>query len=72
MQSEGYAAFLQDDWRVTPRLTLNLGVRYELNTVVKEKNGLLGNFDPVEGPNRTIGANNNPYITGIITISRRG
>jgi len=49
LQSEGYAAFLQDDWRVTPRLTLNLGVRYELNTVVKERNNLMGNFDPVKG-----------------------
>ena len=41
-----YAAFVQDDWRITPRLTLNLGVRYELITVVKERNGLEGNFDP--------------------------
>jgi outer membrane receptor protein involved in Fe transport len=24
-----YAAFAQDDWRITPRLTVNLGVRYE-------------------------------------------
>ena len=24
-----YAVFFQDDWRVTPRLTLNLGVRYD-------------------------------------------
>ena len=49
MQSEGYAVFLQDDWRVTPRLTANLGVRYELNTVLKDKDHLLGNFDPVKG-----------------------
>jgi hypothetical protein len=49
LQNEGYAAFLQDDWRVTPRLTLNLGVRYELNTVVKEKNNLIGNFDQAKG-----------------------
>ena len=43
---QGYALFMQDDWRVNPRLTVNLGVRYELNTVPKELNNLQGNFDP--------------------------
>jgi hypothetical protein len=49
LQNQGYALFVQDDWRVTPRLTMNIGVRYELNTVVKEKNNLMGNFDQVKG-----------------------
>ncbi len=53
----GFAGFLQDDWRIKPRLTLNLGIRYELNTVVHEKNGLMGNFDPIQGMIQT----NNPY-----------
>jgi hypothetical protein len=42
----GYAAFLQDDWHLTPRVTVNLGVRYEINTVLKEAHNLLSNFDP--------------------------
>jgi outer membrane receptor protein involved in Fe transport len=29
MPLTNYAAFFQDDWRVTPRLTLNLGVRWD-------------------------------------------
>jgi hypothetical protein len=45
----GYAAFVQDDWRVNRRLTLNLGLRYELNTVIKDDNNLLGNFSPTLG-----------------------
>jgi hypothetical protein len=35
-----YNGFLQDDWRLTPRLTLNLGLRYELNTVPYDTAGV--------------------------------
>src|SRR5271166_3283438 len=44
-----YATFLQDDWRVTRTLTLNLGIRYEYSTIIKEDHNLLGNFDPTLG-----------------------
>jgi hypothetical protein len=40
------AGFVQDDWRITPKLILNLGLRYEYFTPMKEANGLWGNFDP--------------------------
>ena len=44
-----YAGYFQDDWRTTPRFTLNAGMRYELTTVMKESGDLLGNFDPSVG-----------------------
>ena len=44
-----YATFFQDDWRVTPNLTLNLGLRYEYTTPMREDHNLLGNFDPKLG-----------------------
>ena len=41
-----YAGFAQDDWRIKPRLMLNLGLRYEYEQPMREVNNLLGNFDP--------------------------
>jgi hypothetical protein len=41
-----YSLFLQDDFRATRNLTINVGVRYELSTVPQEAHNLLGNFDP--------------------------
>jgi hypothetical protein len=38
--------YLQDDWKIHPKLTLNLGVRYEFGTPQWERDNRLGNFDP--------------------------
>jgi hypothetical protein len=35
-RNETYGFYAQDDWRATSRLTLNLGLRYEFNTVPRE------------------------------------
>lgn len=38
--------YVQDDFRVTSRLTLNLGMRYDTLGPYTDKNDLLANFDP--------------------------
>jgi len=61
IQNWGFAGFVQDDWRIRPTITLNFGLRYELNTVLKESNNLLGNFDPNVGVEQVGKQISSPY-----------
>jgi hypothetical protein len=40
-----YAFYAQDDWKFTPRLTINLGMRYELMSTAHEKDNFLSNLE---------------------------
>jgi hypothetical protein len=41
--------FVQDDYRLTPKLTANLGLRYEYATPPRERDDQFANFDPQTG-----------------------
>ena len=49
LRSQAYDAYVQDDWRLSPELTLNLGVRWEYNTPITEHYGRLVNLDIAPG-----------------------
>lgn len=55
-----FETYVQDDWKVTPRLTLNLGVRYSYFPSPYDSNHLLVNFDPGK------------YVPGVVTIDANG
>ena len=57
LQQEYFIAYLQDEWKITPELTINYGLRYEYFSVMHERdnrgvkfNIVTGTIDPVTAP----------------------
>ena len=68
LRQNGYAAFVQDDWRISSRITVNAGVRYEYNAPLSDDHGNLLNLNwstlpsaPVLEP---VNSATNPEYTG--------
>src|SRR5262245_7605021 len=45
MSGDNYGAYFNDNWKVSPKLTLNLGLRYEVTTRFRERDNRHGSFD---------------------------
>jgi hypothetical protein len=45
IRNSNWDFYAQDDWRITRKLTLNLGLRYDFNTVWREGQNRIQNFD---------------------------
>jgi hypothetical protein len=54
-----FGFYLQDDWRARPNLTLNLGLRYEMSTVISETSGKLANLRNITDATAHLG---NPFF----------
>lgn len=53
-RTDYFGFFVQDDWRATSKLTVNIGLRYELDTPLWDRNNRMNSFDfdatnPVSG-----------------------
>ncbi|HEY1501858.1 MAG TPA: TonB-dependent receptor [Acidobacteriaceae bacterium] len=59
MRQSLFGGYLQDDWHATHRLTLNLGLRYEMVTVPDERQGHLANLRSFTNTMPYLG---NPYF----------
>src|SRR5260370_481721 len=69
MRKHDYSAFVQDDWKVTSRLTLNLGFRYDYLGWPVSRDNTLGSFDLITG--QYLWDAKNP-VTGAGTIGSGG
>jgi hypothetical protein len=71
VSQKSFGLFIQDDWRITPKLSLNAGLRYDLSLPIHEQNDLLSNFDPNLGLVQVGHGISKPYNTNYRSFGPR-
>ena len=71
VSQKSFGLFVQDNWRILPRLTFNWGLRYDLSLPIKEQHNLLANFDPNVGLVQVGRGISQPYDTDKNNFSPR-
>src|SRR6202790_1660402 len=57
MRQSLFAGYVQDDWRFRPNLTLNIGLRYEMVTVINDAQNKITDLATISAPAPTCGFN---------------
>ncbi len=75
-QSRYYGAYIQDDWKALNHLTINLGLRYDLDIPRTERYNRMETFDPsaaspLAGPSGIAGLTGGVVFSGVGGNSRR-
>jgi hypothetical protein len=63
-RSQVYAGYFEDDWKMRPNLTLNIGIRYEMATIPTETDDKIDNLTSIS---QSIGAN--PCVANSVGIA---
>jgi len=57
LRTTAYTAYAQDDWKISPDITFNLGLRYEYNTPAVDPTNHMSSFDAGTGTVIPVGTN---------------
>lgn len=68
---KAFGAFIQDNWRIRPRVTLTLGLRYDLSLPIHDEHNQIANFLPDQGLLQVGHGIDSPYATDWNNFSPR-
>ncbi|MGC1684010.1 MAG: TonB-dependent receptor [Candidatus Acidiferrales bacterium] len=66
-----FGMFIQDNYRIRPRVSLNLGLRYDVTYPIKDSRNLLANYVPSQGVVQVGDGISAPYQTNYNNVSPR-